>query len=153
MSIIANAMCSSLTDAEVRIRKFVASKAAIDQLYAFDLDECQDASLLERGTLLEQNEDFWMFETNIARVMRAGPGQNSPSRVLGELDVTLMTKSARDRVTFEEMVEVVAGWFTNKTIDGIRFRTFVPVRATPLHGFTAYGGTINYQFEIAIATE
>lgn len=148
-----NTMCTSLNDAEVRIRNFVDSQAWPGQLYTFDLDECQDASMSSQGTLLEQNEDFWLFETLIARSGRAGPGQNSPGRVFAELDITFLTKAARDRVKFEGMVEVVSNWFANKTISGIRFRTFEPVRASPLHGFTAYGGTINYQFELTVPTE
>lgn len=143
----------SLVEAEVRIRKYVASQAATGMLYGFDFEEGFDFSLQDVGSLLEQENDFWLFECHVMRTGRAGPGQNSPRRAWCEMDITLFTKQARDKIRFTSQVEAVSNWFADKTIDGIRFRSFEPTPATPLHGFTAYGGVINYQFEIATSTE
>lgn len=148
-----NTMGVSLVDGEIRIRQHVSQLAAPGMLYTFDLDEAQDASALRAGTLLEQDKDFWLFEVHTMDTGRAGPGQVSPGRSWGEMDITFFTKAPRDKIKYSRMVEQVSNWFANKTVNGIRFRTFEPIQAVPLHGFTAYGGVINYQFEIAVTME
>jgi hypothetical protein len=49
-------------------------------------------------------------------------------------------------------MEAVANWFQDQTISGIRFRGYLPTPAIPLHGFTAYNGVINLEFEITLNT-
>lgn len=151
---MSNTMLGSMTEAHLRVRNFLNGKFGTempDALYTFDLDECIDASLTEAGVLLEQDKDFWLFELNIGRGRRAGPSEVSPRRYPGELDLAFFTKKPRDLVKYTGMVEAVANWLQDRTIDGIRFRTFTPV--TPpvdIHGFTSYNGVINFEFEISM---
>lgn len=148
-----NTQSDSLKDGEIRIRNYVHGKVTSDMLYAFDFTEGTDVSVNEVGVLLEQDQDFWLFEPRIARTGRAGPSWVSPRRAYGELDVTLFTKAPRDKVKFTGKVESVADWFQDQTISGIRFRTFTPTDPVAMHGFTAYSGVINYEFEINKITE
>lgn len=146
-----NTMLSSMTEVEERIRNYVHSKVTPEMLYAFDLTECEDTSDNGAGVLVEQNKDFWLFEIVIDNGKRAGPGQHSPRRYYGSLDLAFFTKAARDKVKFTRMLEDVANWFQDQTIDGIRLRTFIPSSTVPIHGFTAYNGVINLEFEINLS--
>lgn len=146
-----NTMLSSLTELEVRVRNYVVSKVSPEMLYAFDFVEGQDLSDNDAGVLLEQDADFWMFELDVQGTGRAGPSRVSPRRVRGALDISIFTKSPRDKVKFNTLLEGVANWFQDETVDGIRFRTFLPTPAVPMHGFTSYNGVINFEFEIALS--
>jgi hypothetical protein len=143
-------MLSSLSDLDVRVRDYILTKVTPEMLFGYDFVEGLDVSVNDAGVLLEQNEDFWLFELDVSRTRRAGPSQVAPRRVTGSLDVSLFTKSPRDKVKYGRMVEAVADWFQDKTVNGIRFRTFTPTDPVPLHGFTAYGGVINIEFEIYV---
>lgn len=146
-----NTMLSSLTELEVRVRNYIASKVTPEMLYAFDFIEGLDLSDNDEGVLLEQDSDFWMFELDIQRTRRAGPSRVSPRKVYGSLDIAIFTKAPRDKVKFNTLLEGVANWFQDETVDGIRFRTYLPTPPVPMHGFTSYNGVINFEFEIALS--
>ena len=141
-------MLESLTESEARVRKHVRSLAPADMLFAFDLVENLDLSDNDAGVLFEQDRDFYLFEIAYDSTGRAGPGMNSPGRAWATLDLAVYTKQPRDKVKFGLALEAVANWFQNKTVDGMRFRTYLPTSTVPMHGFTSYNGVINFQFEI-----
>jgi hypothetical protein len=147
---MSNFMLGSLTELDTRVRDFLRTKVTPDMLYGYDFVEGLDVSVNDAGALLEQDKDFWLFELNVDQVGRAGPSQVAPRRVQGSLDISLFTKAPRDKVKYGRKVEAVANWFQDQTINGIRFRTFVPVAPAPLQGFTAYGGVTNIEFEIYV---
>jgi hypothetical protein len=140
-------MPESMVAAEKLFRDYVYSKVSAGMLYAFDFAEGIDVSLNAAGALLEQDNDFWLFEWYIDDVGRAGPSRVSPRRYWGALDISVFTKTPRDKVKFTGMLENVANWFQDETVSGIRFRTFLPTPAAPLKGFTSYSGVINFDFE------
>lgn len=140
-------MPESMVAAEKLFRDYVFTKCSNDMRYAFDFTEGLDVSSNAAGCLLEQDNDFWLFEWNIDNVGRAGPSRASPRRYWGALDVSVFTKAPRDKVKFTGLVEGVANWFQDETVSGIRFRTFLPNPAAPLKGFTTYSGVINFDFE------
>lgn len=142
-------MPESIADMEVRIRSYIDSKVTPDMLYAFDFIEGWDCGAREVGLLLEQNDEFYMFETSLNRTGRAGPSWVSPGRGWGTLDISIFTKQPRDKVKYTRLLEIVAGWFMDDTVDGIRFRSFLPTPPAPVNGFTSYNGVINFEFEIA----
>ena len=137
----------SMNEAEKMFRDHVYAKAPADLLYAFDFAEGIDVSSNAVGPLMEQDDDFWLFEWYIDTVGRAGPSTTSPRRYWGTLDISVLTKAPRDKVKFTGMLESVANWFQDETVSGIRFRTFLPTPAAPLKGFTSYSGVINFEFE------
>lgn len=147
---MSNFMLGSLTELDARFRNWLRTQVTPDMLYGYDFSEGLDVSVNDAGVLLEQDKDFWLFELNIDGVERAGPSQVAPRRAVGSLDVSLFTKSPRDKVKYGRKVDAVSEWFQDRTIDGIRFRTFNPVTPAPLHGFTAYGGVTNIEFEIYV---
>lgn len=146
---MSNFMLSSTTDLEVRLRKYVDSKVTPEMLYAFDFVEGWDCSENNAGVLLEQDKEFFMFEASFDRTDRAGPSWVSPGRAWGTLDLSIFTKAPRDKVKYARRLEAVAGWFMDETVDGIRFRSFLPTPPAPVNGFTSYNGVINFEFEIA----
>lgn len=147
---MSNFMLSSLTDFDVRFRALLRAKVTPDMIFGYDFVEGRDVSVNDAGVLLEQDKDFWLFELDIDRVGRAGPSQVSPRRVSGVLSTSLFTKAPRDKVKYGRRVEAVADWFQDQSLSGMRFRTFEPLPPTPLHGFTAYGGVTNIEFEIYV---
>lgn len=142
-----NTMLNSLTELEIRVRDYVLSRSG-NRRVAFDMVEAIDAGPNASGDLFKQNEEFLLFELVVDDVRRAGPGWVSPRRVQGALDLSLMTKAPKDKVRYSMALEQVADWFQDQTISGIRFRSFTPTPAVPIHGFTAYNGVINIDFEI-----
>ncbi|QYW06471.1 hypothetical protein uan_059 [Pseudomonas phage UAntarctica] len=146
-----NTMLSSLTEVETRVRSYIRSKVTPEMLYAFDFVEGLDLSDNDAGVLLEQDKDFWMMEITIERTGRAGPSRVSPRRVQATLDIAIFTKAPRDKVKFNTLLEGVANWFQDETVDGMRFRTYLPTSTVPMHGFTSYNGVINFDFEIALS--
>lgn len=140
---------TSITDMEVRLRTYIDSKVTPDMLYAFDFVEGWDCSNNNAGLLMEQNADFYMFETSLDRTGRAGPSWVSPGRGWGTLDIAIFTKQPRDKVTYSKALETIAGWFIDETVNGIRFRSYLPTPPAPVNGFTSYNGVINFEFEIA----
>lgn len=143
-------MLGSLTELDDRFRNWLRTKVPTDMIYGYDFTEGLDVSVNDAGVLLEQDKDFWLFELSVDSVKRAGPSQVAPRRAVGSLDVSLFTKCPRDKVKYGRKVDAVSEWFQDRTINGIRFRTFNPVPPAPLHGFTAYGGVTNIEFEIYV---
>lgn len=141
-------MLTSLVDLHTRMRDHVFSLAAPGTRFAFDIVDAIDVGDLQAGELFEQNEDFWLFEIDVEDIGRAGPGMNSPKRCSGSLSITLCTKAGSNAVPSLASLEAVAAWFENQTIQGIRFRSFLPVRPAKIQGFTAYSGVMNCDFEI-----
>lgn len=147
-----NTMSDSVVHAEVRFRKFAQAQMALqrpNEIYTFDLEEGIDASPEGVGAVFDQNENFWLLQFNIATGGRAGPGVVSPRRYWGELDLSVFVKGPRDRIRYTGMLENLAGWFRDQTIEGIRFRTFIPTPPAAIRGFTSYNGVINFEFEIS----
>lgn len=142
-------MPESLTDMEVRLRTYIDSRVPAGMLYAYDFVEGWDCSDANAGLLMEQNADFYMFETSMDRTGRAGPSWVSPGKGWGTLDLSIFTKAQRDKVKYLRLLEAVAGWFMDDTVNGIRFRSFLPTPPAPVNGFTSYNGVINFEFEIA----
>lgn len=146
-----NTMLNSASELELRFRKYAREKMAEFRpadLFTFDLDEGVDAGPMDAGAVLEQDEDFWLLELAIGTGRRAGPGWVSPRRYWGELSLALFTKKPRDKVLYTGMLESMANWFQDQTIEGIRFRTYIPTQTVPMRGFTSYNGVINFEFEI-----
>lgn len=149
-----NTMSDSLVHAETRFRIFaMATMAAAypDALFTFDLEEGVDACPRSVGAVFDQDEDFWLLQFNIETGNRAGPGTASPHRYWGELDIALFVKGPRDKIRYTGMLENLADAFHSRTIEGIRFRTFIPTPPAPVRGFTSYNGVINFEFEISLA--
>lgn len=142
-------MPESLTDMEIRLRTYIDSKVPPEMLYAYDFIEGLDCSDNNVGLLMEQNAEFYMFETSISGTGRAGPSWVSPGRAAGTLDISIFTKAPRDKVKYSRLLETVAGWFMDDTVNGIRFRSYLPTPPAPVNGFTSYNGVINFEFEIA----
>lgn len=145
-----NTMLSSATDFEVCLREIVLQSAPADMLFCFDLADATDFSLNDAGTLLEQDQDFVLIASSFDGVGRAGPSWVSPRRYAGNLDIGWFTKAPRDKVKYSRLVESVADWFQDQTLQGIRFRQFLPTAVAPLHGFMSYNGVMNFEFEIAL---
>lgn len=149
-----NTMSDSLVHAETRFRLFAREQMLAlrpGELYTFDLEEGIDASPESIGAVFDQNRDFWLLQFNIETGNRAGPGTASPHRYWGELDVSLFVKGPRDKIRYTGMLESLADVFHSRTIEGIRFRTFIPTPPAPMRGFTSYNGVINFEFEISLA--
>lgn len=138
---------TSTVDGDIAIRDTVFEKADAAMRFCFGLSDDTDAGQASAGPLFKQNGDFFMFESEIVDVERAGPGRASPLRCYGTLAISLMTKNSRE-IHHRKLLEQTARWFAEKTIRGIRFRSFLPVSSTQLIGFTSHSGVINFDFEM-----
>lgn len=145
-------MIESFADFERRVRGMIFSNAPADMKFCFSLEATEDASANAAGPLFEQNDDFLMFEIDVDRVRRAGPGVHSPRRAWGTLTIGLITKTTEDSIGYLEKLEQVAAWFADQTIEGIRFRQFVPRGSSALMGFNSYDCTISCDFELQAMT-
>lgn len=145
-----NTMLEKLTDLDVRFRQHARAAMAAqfpNDAFTFELDEGIDASPNKAGPVFDQKR-FWLLQLNIERGRRAGPGEIAPRRYWGSLDLALFVSGSRDKVLFTGMLETIANQIQDQTIQGIRFRTFVPTPTVPVRGFTSYNGVINFEFEI-----
>lgn len=141
-------MLNDAADFLTRTRDVVFANAPANMLFTFDQDEFVDMSAQQAGPLLRQDNDFWLFETEIDDTRRAGPSMVSPTRCYGSLLIKLYSKRPRDEVRGLRALEEVADWFADRTIQGIRFRTFLPLTTGKESGFTSYRGVITTDFEI-----
>lgn len=139
---------TTTVDGEIAIRDTVFEMAPADLRFCFGLVDDTDAGSGAAGPLFKQNKEFCLFEAQIDDVGRAGPSVASPTRCFGSLAISVLSKDSAKEITNRRFLEQVSGWFTEKTIRGIRFRTFQPVSPTRLMGFTSYTGVINFDFEI-----
>lgn len=97
--------------------------------------------------LYKQNFPFLVFEPEILNSGRIGPARETATRYWCDLHISLLTK-APDRISDLEVMEQVAKWFQEQTLEGVRFRTYTPYPTRKDNGFTAYPGVISYDFEI-----
>lgn len=137
-----------VADALSAIRKIAIDNAAPTLRYAFDFTEDTDVGDTAAGPLFKQDQDFLLLETEVEQSERAGPSVASPLRYYGSLYVSAMTKTSGKDLTHLRNLEDFSAWYADKTIRGIRFRTFTPTGNPRLMGFTAYTGVINFDFEI-----
>jgi hypothetical protein len=141
-------MLTSITDLHTHVRDIVFNRAPEGLRFTFDLDEAQDLGTAQAGSLLEQNADFVLFDVEVIDVRRAGPSDASPQRCHGSLTLELFSKAPLDEVAYGRQLEQLGSWFADQTLLGIRFRSFLPLRRARAHGFVAYRGAINLDFEI-----
>ena len=139
---------TSTVDGDIVIRDTIFEKADAAMRFCFGLGDDTDAGQTAAGPLFKQDGDFFMFEAEIVDVERAGPSRSSPFRCFGTLGFSLMTKNSSRELHHRKLLEQTARWFADKTIRGIRFRSFLPVSTTQLIGFTSYSGVINFDFEM-----
>lgn len=142
-------MLASIVDAEIVVRDTVFDRAPADLRFAFDFTEAHDAGQVGAGPLFSQNDDFFLFETEIDDSGRAGPSQASPIRCWGHLALALYTKDGDRKFAHLRQLEGVSRWFADQTLQGVRFRSFIPTSASRVMGFTSYGGVISFAFEIS----
>lgn len=140
-------MLDTMTQALAEIREIVFDNAPPTARFAFSFVEDEDVGSMQAGPLFDQNEDFLLFETEVSEVRRAGVSSASPTRCWGELAITLHSKNGLKEIRHRGDLESVATWFAEKTIRGIRFRTFTPLSTSRVNGFVAYGGVLNFDFE------
>lgn len=134
---------------------FDLDKAIIDRVrekdpdysYSFDPLEAMDMSSKAKGPLHNQNSDFLYFEHTLIRSFRVGPTKVAPTRYQGELYISYMTKKPFS-LNNVKIIEQVANWFSEQTVDGIRFRTFTPYPVGKDRGFTTYQGVVPFDFEL-----
>lgn len=107
----------------------------------------EDAGPATLGDLFEQDLDFLMAEVMIERVERAGPSIYSPRRVWGSIEFGYHTKDRLDPYRVMVGLEGVADHFREETLQGVRFRDFVPTGEVRDRGFTVTTGVIPFDFE------
>ena len=137
-----------VADALSAIRKIAIDNAPPTLRYAFDFTEDTDVGDTAAGPLFKQDLDFLLLEPEIEQGGRAGPSIASPLRYYGSLYVSVLSKAGGKDLTHLRNLEDFSAWYADKTIRGIRFRTFTPTGNPRLLGFTAYTGVINFDFEI-----
>lgn len=142
-------MLQSMTDSLAFIREIVFEQVAPGTRFAFSFTDDADVGDLQAGPLFDQNEEFFLFEAEIADIKRAGASAVSPTRCRGELVVSLLTKDSMREIPNKRRLEEVSNWFAEQTIRGIRFRTFTPLSTTKVMGFTSYSGVLNFDFDIS----
>lgn len=136
----------SITDAEVTIRDTVAAMG-LTQPYTFDLNTFEDNSANGLGNLMEQNEPFFVFSSEVVDTKRTGPSIQAATRLYCDLLISYYTKEPVLLIDLK-LTEQVAGNFAEKTLQDVRFRTFTPYPPGVRNGFTKYDGVIDYQFEL-----
>lgn len=136
----------SVVDAELEIRRKVVS-IGLAEAYTFDVFTFEDASALGYGDLTKQDAAFLLFTSEIMNSRRAGPSLVSPTRYYADLRIEYRTKTPKTLADCR-ILESVANEFAEKTVGGIRFRTFTPMPARKSEGFIVYSGIIDFDFEI-----
>lgn len=113
----------------------------------FSLYQTTDAGPDQKGELFQQDDPFLMVETRIDEVRKAGPGVHSPNRVFGALEITLQSKDRLDMIGAHHLLEQAGNWFAQETIEGVRFREFIPTGDGRDRGFQTYAGTVVFEYE------
>ncbi|MCY1300095.1 hypothetical protein D9M68_747990 [compost metagenome] len=140
-------MIASITDALVEIREIAFDRAPADLRFAFDFAVAEDVGGLAAGPLFDQDGDFVLFESEVDDTRRAGVSEGAPTRAWGTLTLSLFTKNENREIPHLRQLEEISRWFADQTLREIRFRTFTPARTERPMGFTAYCGTINFDFD------
>lgn len=141
-------MLNGFADFSVLVRNIIVANATPELRYCFSVVNSEDASSNQSGSLFRQNEDFVLFETEIDRVSRAGPGVESPRRAWAEITIGIFTKDVSDPIGKLRLLEEIGGWFADKTVGGVRFRQFQPLGESTLMGFRTHDAVINCAFEL-----
>lgn len=115
--------------------------------FTFDCNEFLDMSPSAHGRLLSTNHDFYVFELVPLQSFRVGPTKIAPTRYRYELHFSLYTKQDQ-AIPGRRAVAEVASWFEERTIDGVRFRTYTPYPSSKDAGFTVHSGVIPFDFEL-----
>jgi hypothetical protein len=136
----------SIVDAEIAIRNRVF-EVMLTEAFSFNRDTFEDASQHGLGDLIQQNQEFWVFQTILEDSYRVGPSLGAPTRYEGTLEVALYTKNP-SAIADQRKMEWVTDKFSEQTLSGVRFRTFFPYKANMERGFTAYKGVIHFDFEL-----
>lgn len=139
-------MKMSVTDAEIVVRNRVLEKNLLLPV-TFDLHTMEDASAAGLGDLLKQNAPFLQFHIEFLDSLRVGPSSIAPTRYYAELYVAYSTKDP-SYIKDAKLLETMANWFAEQTLDGVRFRTFRPYPKGKENGFTQYLGVIDFDFEL-----
>ena len=140
-------MLLRITDAEKTIRGKVV-EMGLNIPYTFDPVNFLDASVTQKGQLLSSNaKRFLLADTTIFDSRRAGPSRVSPTRYSGSLVLALYAKNA-NKLTDLDTLEGWADNFSEKTISGVRFRTFTPYTTMMYSGFAVLSGAIDFDFEL-----
>lgn len=131
--------------------EFVIRKMIIDSnptsLFAFSMIDAIDASQANAGDLFKQDNDFFIAESECSEVKRSGPTLLSPNRCFGTLYISLYTKQNLSAIANQQKLEQFSSMFSDKTIEGIRFRAYQPFETMKLLGFNRYSGSIQFNFE------
>lgn len=140
-------MKESIVDLDIVIRDKVY-ELTLDKSFTFDEELKEDASAQGvQGNLLRQDHSFFEFIHTIMNSYRVGPSAVSPTRYVGDFYLIYYTKDP-STIKDVKLLESIANEFSEKTIGGIRFRTFTPLSKGIREGFTAYSGVINFDFEL-----
>lgn len=137
----------NVSDIHRVIRDRVFSNLWPDTGISFDLNQAHDAGPEQFGELFNQNKQFMVVEVRIDEVVKSGPGVHSPNRVYGALELSYQTKDRLDMVGANHLLEKAGNWFAQKTIDGVRFREFIPTGSGHDMGFQFYSGTVIFEYE------
>lgn len=133
---------------DIIIRDTVFAGASPEDKFTWDIGEPMDVSDNEVGHLFRQEDPFFLIETDISSVHRAGPGMDSRRRVQGALLISYLTKNQADRIVALTELGRMASLFGDSTIDGIRFRQYQPVGSTQMMGFMSYDSAIPFDLEL-----
>lgn len=141
-------MKRSIIDVEIAIRNRVLEMNKDPRLpVTFDAFTMEDVTA-GLGDLYKQDRPFLQFHTEFATSRRVGPTTIAPTRYYGDLYIGYFVKEEPIYVIDAKLHETVANWFAEKTVDGVRFRTFTPYPKSKDNGFTQYLGVIEFDFEL-----
>lgn len=116
--------------------------------YGFDGASGRDYSSNKKpGNLFKQDADFVLFEPEVDTTRRAGPSKVSPTRYWGTLVISLFSKDDSADLDHQRLLRVFSGWFEEKTVRDIRFRTLTPMSTARVMGFICFSGVLNFEFE------
>lgn len=144
-------MLSSFADFDRSVRDIVFENAPPDLKFCFSLATPIDVSANQAGDLFNQNEDFLLVETQIQGVRRAGVSWDAPRRIYADLTLSWVTKDVANDLEKLDALEEISRWFSEQTINGVRYRQLIPLGGFPLMGFMSYDGTLNCDFELRTA--
>lgn len=113
----------------------------------FSIYQPYDAGPEQLGELFSQGAHFLSVEVRIDEVVKAGPGIHSPNRVFGALEISYHSKDRLDMIGAHNLLEQAGNWYAQQTIDGVRFREFVPTGDGRDRGFQFYSGTVVFEYE------
>lgn len=139
-------MKMSVVDLEIAIRDKIFALGIVEP-FTFNDETMEDNSAKGLGNLLTQDEAFFSLTNEILNSRRVGPSRVSPTRYYGSFYITYLTKSPSPVRDFRRL-ESMANEFSEKTVNGIRFRTFTPYTPSKDSGFTSYKGVIDFDFEL-----